>query len=317
MKSNVEFRALAWKRLWADHWFGRLFGGGLLLWLCGYAVQGVLSNILGRLGVQSWFDYLDAVVRNRQDLTTPIPNLTSDYISQASSSTVLTVFFSFLMAGIAAYGGAVILKKCLANDEKGWLGEAFGGFKYPFGMLWLWVRLWLIWIGWTAVAFFVPGFLCGVGYPLVKGLSLAQLSIVAGLFVTVALCWVIWIYCIPFYRYRFLWLVKAEHPEWGAGECISACRKLMKGNMLKSFRLDCSYWKSITLMLLPLLVLSLTILINEWYFGEGKQGLAIIGVVALLCLAVLMPLILIVPQYIRVGQGFLYEELKQQNERNA
>ena len=87
--------------------------------------------------------------------------------------------------------------------------------------------------------------------------------------------------------------------------------------MLKSFKLDCSYWKSITLMLLPLLVLSLTILINEWYFGEGKQGLAIIGVVALLCLAVLMPLILIVPQYIRVGQGFLYEELKQQNERNA
>lgn len=317
MRSNTEFRNLAWKRLWADHWFGRLFGGGLLLGLCGYAVQVVLSGILGRLGVQSWLEYLQAVAQNRQDLTTPIPNLTSNYVSQASSSTLLTVFFSFLMAGIAAYGGAVILKKCLANDEKGWLGEAFGGFKYPFGMLWLWVRLWLIWIGWTAVAFSVPGFLCGVGYPLVKGLPLMHLSIVAGLFVTVALCWVIWIYCIPFYRYRFLWLVKAEHPEWSAGECICACRKLMKDNMLKSFRLDCSYWKSITLMLLPLLVLSLTIWINEWIFGEGKQGLAIIGVVALLCLAALIPLILIVPQYIRVGQGFLYEELKQQNERNA
>ena len=317
MRSNVEFRELAWKRLWADHWFGRLFGGGFLLGLCGYAVQVVLSGILRRLSVQSWFEYLQTVAQNRQDLTTPIPNLTSDYISQASSSTVLTVFFSFLMAGIASYGGAVILKKCLANDEKGWLGEAFGGFKYPFGMLWLWVRLWFIWIGWTAVAFFVPGFLCGVGYPLVKGLPLVRLSIVAGLFVTVALCWVIWMYCIPFYRYRFLWLVKAEHPEWGAGECIRACRKLMEDNMLKSFRLDCSYWKPITLMLLPLLVLSLTIWINEFYFGGGRQGLAIIAIVVFLCLIAFLPLVLVVPQYISVGQGFLYEELKQETERNA
>ena len=77
-------------------------------------------------------------------------------------------------------------------------------------------------------------------YPFVKGLPLAQLSIAVGLFVAAALCWAIWIYCIPFYRYRFLWLVKAEHPEWGAGECIGACRKLMKDNMLKSFWLDCS-----------------------------------------------------------------------------
>ena len=317
MRSNTELRNLAWKRLWADHWFGRLFGGGFLLGLCGYAVQVVLSGILGRLGVQSWIEYLQAVAQNRQDLTTPIPNLTSNYVSQASSSTLLTVFFSFLMAGIAAYGGAVILKKCLANDEKGWLGEAFGGFKYPFGMLWLWIRLWFIWIGWTAVAFFVPGFLCGAGYPLVKGLPLMQLSIVAGLFVTMALCWAIWIYCIPFYRYRFLWLVKAEHSEWSAGECIGACRKLMKGNMLKSFKLDCSYWKSITLMLLPLLVLSLTIGINEWCYGEGGQGLAIIAIVAFPCLIAFFLLVLIVPQYIRVGQGFLYEELKQETERNA
>ena len=317
MRSNTEFRNLAWKRLWADHWFGRLFGGGFLLGLCGYAVQVVLSGILRRLSVQSWFEYLQAVAQNRQDLTTPIPNLTSNYVSQASSSTMLTVFFSFLMAGIASYGGAVILKKCLANDEKGWLGEAFGGFKYPFGMLWLWIRLWFIWIGWTAVAFFVPGFLCGAGYPLVKNLPPMQLALVAGLFVTAALCWAIWIYCIPFYRYRFLWLVKAEHPEWSAGECIGACRKLMKGNMLKSFKLDCSYWKSITLMLLPLLVLSLTIGINEWCYGEGRQGLAIIAIVAFPCLIAFFLLVLIVPQYIRVGQGFLYEELKQETERNA
>ena len=310
MRSNVEFRNLAWKRLWADHWFGRLFGGGLLLGLCGYAVQVVLSGILGRLGVQSWFEYLQTVAQNRQDLTTPVPNLTPEFMSQATSSTVLTVFFSFLMTGIASYGGAVILKKCLANDEKEWLGEAFGGFKFPFGMLWLQFRYWLILVGWGFVALAVPGFLCGAGYPFAKGLPLMQLSVVASLFATAALCWAIWIYCIPFYRYRFLWLVKADHPEWGAGQCLKSCRELMKGNMLKSFKLDCSYWKPITLMLLPMLVLSLTVFVGELCLGEGRQGLALVGVVALLCLAVFLPLVIVVPQYVSVGQGFLYQDLK-------
>ena len=310
MKDNVELRNLAWKRLWTDRWFWRLFGGGLLLGLCGYVVQAVLGGILVQLEVQSWTDYLSAVLRNRQNLTTPIPNLTQGYVFQATSSTVLTAFFSLLMNGIVSYGAAVILKRCLANYGKGWLGEAFGGFRFPFGMTWLQFRFCLIWTGWLIVALAVPGVLFGVGYSLLGDLSSLRLALVAGLCVTVGLCWMIWIYCIPFYRYRFLFLVKAEHPEWGAGQCIAFCRKLMKGNMLKSFKLDCSYWKSITLMLLPLLVLSLTILLNECYFGEGKQGLAIIAPVALFCLIVFLPLSLIVPQYISVGQGFLYEELK-------
>ena len=323
MRSNTEFRNLAWKRLWADHWFGRLFGGGLLLGLCGYAVQVVLSGILGRLGVQSWIEYLQAVAQNRQDLTTPIPNLTSEFMSQATSSTVLTFFFSFLMAGIASYGGAVILKKCLANDEKDWLGDAFGGFKYPFGMLWLQVRYWLICFGWGFVALFVPGVLCGAGYPFAKGLPLMQLSIVAGLFVTAALCWVIWIYCIPFYRYRFLWLVKAEHPEWGAGECISACRKLMKGNMLKSFRLDCSYWKPITLVLLMMMAAMAAIILDVFLLKNGRKELpALIALGGGMALFASIACGIVLAQYIGVGQGFFYQDLKDgqttgQNERNA
>ena len=314
MRSNVEFRELAWKRLWADHWFGRLFGGGLLLWICGYAVQVVLSGILGRLGVQSWVEYLQAVVRNRQDLTTPIPNLTSNYISQASSSTLLACFFSFLMAGILAYGCAVILKKCLANDEGSWLGEAFGGFKYPFGMLWLQVRRWLIFVGWGFIALCVPGALCGVGYPFVKGLPLVQLSIAVGLFVAAALCWAIWIYCIPFYRYRFLWLVKAEHPEWSAGECIGACRKLMKGNMLKSFRLDCAYWKPITMVLILILLAMGSVTALPSAPAPMK---VVLGAFVVIAIFAGLTASIVLEQYISVGQGFLYEELKQETERNA
>lgn len=307
MRSTAELRELAWKRLWADHWFGRLFGGGLLLGLCGYAVQIVLSGILGRLHVQSWQDYYLAVIQNRHNLTTPIPNLTANYVSQASSSTVLTFFFSFLMAGIVSYGCAVILKKCLANDERGWLGEAFGGFKYPFGMLWLQLRYWLIWIGWSLVAFGVPGFLCGAGYPLVKNLPMLQQALVAGIGMMLLFCWVVWIYCIPFYRYQFLWLVKADHPDWGAGECIAFCCKLMKGNMLKSFWLDCSYWKPIT----ALLVLILLLMGSAAALPSAPALMkAVLGAVVVIGFCAALAASIVLGQYIRVGQGFLYEELK-------
>ena len=307
MRSNAELRNLAWKRLWADHWFVRLFGGGLLLGLCGYAVQVVLSGILGRLHVQNWIEYAQTVAQNRQDLTTPVPQLTPDFISQACSSTVLTMFFSFIMAGIASYGCAVILKKCLANDERGWLGEAFGGFKYPFGMLWLKLRYWLIWIGWSLVAFGVPGFLCGAGYPLVKNLPMLQQALVAGIGMMLLFCWVVWIYCIPFYRYQFLWLVKADHPDWGAGECIAFCRKLMKGNMLKSFWLDCSYWKPIT----ALLVLILPLMGSAAALPSAPAPMKVVlGAVVVIGFCAALFASIVLGQYIRVGQGFLYEELK-------
>ena len=312
MKSNIEFREMAWKRLWADHWLGRLFGGGLLLGLCGYAVQIVVGGILRRLGVQSWFDYLQVVAENRQDLTTPVPQLTSDYISQATSSTVLTIFFSFIMAGIASYGCAVILKKCLANDEKGWLGEAFGGFKFPFGMLWLQLRYWLIFLVWGVLAGIPFGVAIGFSVPIVKhfGESSLVLTVAAvTVAMSVGLAATFAIYAVPFYRYRFLWLVKADHPEWGAGKCIAACRELMKGNKLKSFKLDCSYWKPITLMLLPFVVMFLAACACN-LLGNAKPVVAIVCIVVFLCVIALLPLAIVVTQYISVGQGFFYEELK-------
>lgn len=112
MRSNTEFRELAWKRLWADHWFGRLFGGGLLLSLCGHAVNVLIGGVLGRLGVRSWLDYARTVVQGGMGLSTAAPDLTSQFVSQATSSTALMLFCSLLMAGIASYGYATVMRKC-------------------------------------------------------------------------------------------------------------------------------------------------------------------------------------------------------------
>ena len=310
MKSNAELKELAWKRLWADKWFGRLFGGGLLLGLCGYAVQVVISGILGRLGVQTWQDYAQAVLANRQDLTTPIPNLTSEFISQATSSSILVLFFSYLMAGIAAYGGAVILLKCLANDEKDWLSAAFGGFKWPFEMFWMFVRLVLTYLGWfllgaiplAAVALSCRSQISAVvesgSLPAVVALSLV---VAASLLVPLLLA------CVPFYRYRFLFLVKAERPELGANACYRTCHELMKGSLMTSFRLDCSYWRPITgLLLLCLALTGGALALTQ----APTWAQLVLGALLFAGLLTLFVCSIVLSQYIGVGQGFLYQEIK-------
>ena len=310
MKSARELKELAWQRLWADKWFGRLFGGGLLLSLCGYAVQVVISGVLGRLNVKTWQGYFEAVLANRQDLTTPVPNLTSDFISQATSSSVLVLFFSYLMAGIAAYGGAVILLKCLANDERDWLKAAFGGFKWPFEMLWMFVRLLLTYLGWTllgAVPLAIAAISCRV--QISAALESGSLPAMAALSVLLALGLLVPILlaCVPFYRYRFLFLVKAERSELGANACFRTCRDLMKGNLLTSFRLDCSYWRPITGLLvlcLALMAAAVALALMPTAVKLALGAFLFVGFVALFACSIVLS------QYISVGQGFLYREIK-------
>ena len=323
MRSFSELRELAWKRLWADHWFGRLFGGGLLLSLCGYAVNTVIGGILNRLGVQTWQDYYLARVQNLRDLTTPVPNLTHDFIFQATSSGMLSMFIGYIMAGIASYGTAVILLKCLKNEESGWLGAAFGGFRDPFGMLWLFVRYILIFVGWGLLCVFPLGLVAGVCYPLLK--SMTEVSFVVtsliSVLISLAVTSVFLAFLVPFYRYRFLFLVKAEHPDWSAGECIRSCRDLTDGHKMESFRLDCSYWKPITLVLLLVIGVVFAGVLAALFRGNVLLA-ALFGFASFIGAIACVAASVVLGQYISVGQGFLCEDLKnnqttEQSERNA
>lgn len=321
MRTNIEFRNLAWKRLWTDKWFGRLFGGGILLTLCGYAVNIVISGILGRLGVQDWQDYYLARAQNIKDLTTPVPNLTGDYIFTATSATVFQSFIGYIMTAIATYGAAVILLRCLKNEEKGWLGAAFGGFKDPFGMLWLFVRGMLIYFGWMLLALLPIGVIAGVCVPAVKPMletSPFQGAILLSCAFALAFAAFLAIYCIPFYRYRFLFLVKAEHPDWSAGECIRSCRSLMEGHKMESFKLDCSYWKPIALVVLLMLLIAAVIPLVALFKDSGPV-LTLLALVAFFAFSACFAGAIVLGQYIGVGQGFFYQDLCQQadqNERN-
>ena len=312
MRSNIEFRNLAWKRLWADKWFGRLFGGGLLLTLCGYAVNTVIGGILGRLGVQDWQDYYLARAQNIKDLTTPVPNLTGDYIFTATSATLFQSFIGYIMTAIAAYGTAVILLRCLRNEQEGWLVAAFGGFKDPFGMLWLFVRGMLIYFGWMLLALLPIGVIAGVCFPVVKPMlesAPLQAAILLSCAFTLAFGIFLAIYSIPFYRYRFLFLVKAEHPDWSASACIRSCRALMEGHKMESFKLDCSYWKPITMVLLVLLAAMAAVGLAV-VFKDNTMLVALLSLVTLFAFFGALVGGVVLGQYIGVGQGFFYQDLK-------
>ncbi|MGN0833861.1 MAG: hypothetical protein ACI4RD_09480 [Kiritimatiellia bacterium] len=306
MKSNAELKELAWRRLWTDRWFGRLFGGGLLLGLCGYVINAFIDGVLVSLNVQSWVDYAKAVALNRAQLTTPVPYLTSNYVFHATTATILKLFFAYVTYGIAAYGGAVILRRCLANAEQGWLKAAFGGFGQPFGMFWLFIRQVFIYVGWALAPVLLLAVATGVGAPFFRRLMLSepQGAAVAGTAFVLGGLAVLVCIGVPFYRYRYLWLVKAEHPEWSAGACLRSCRALMRGNLMQSVRLDCAYWKPLALVLL----LTVVCISAAASASMVPPLLGMISVVSSFC--VLMATSVVIGQYISVGQAFLYQELK-------
>ena len=60
--------------------------------------------------------------------------------------------------------------------------------------------------------------------------------------------------CGPFYRYRYVFRLKADHPDWTALQCMRGCSELTYGFKWRSFKLDCSYWRTLLLVVLPVLL---------------------------------------------------------------
>ena len=271
---NREIRQLAFDRLVRGRWFWKLLGAGILLQICARTAFSVLEEIFGSCGVCSWFSYWEIIAENQETLTTPVPELTHDFIWRATTASALEVFVGLIMMSIIAYGSAVLQLKCLKHDESRWLKSAFGGFKMPL----------------TLAGILLFRALIGIAY-----LVLA---------------------IIPAYRYRFLFLVKAENPDLSIRETFRKCRDLMEGHKWESFLLDCSYWKPITLVLVALMAVACGVALAI-AFKDIVAIAALAGLVALFLFFVALAGAIVLGQYISVGQGFLYEELKQQNERSA
>ena len=316
MESNSEIRGRAWLLLWREKWFWKLLGGTVLLNVCAQVISSALNGALHRLGVfgmGALAGALEDYAKNRA----PLPELTPDLAVQFATSTALVLFFAFIMGGISAYGRSALLLRAADGNGAGWLKAAFGGFKMPLGLAWLSFRACLIYTGWSVVAF-VPAsavvWLARVASP-PAALALPAYALAGTLACGLAAA----VLCVPFYRYRYLFRVKADHPDWGAGRCLRECAALSRGFKWRCFVHDCSYWRALLAPLLLLLLCVAAVCAVSCARFWCPQGLrdAVVATGALLCVAMYLAVVamaVVVGFYVGVGQTLLYRDVAREGE---
>lgn len=322
MKDNKTIRDEAWRLLWKRNWFWKLLGASLLLSVCAQAIITVVNGIVYRLGV-----FNITAMMNLREQGMSIPAFTPRLIWEFSSSTVLYLFFATIMGAISAYGNSVLLIRSTDDNDEGWLKAAFGGFKMPLGLTWLFFRLWLVYIFWAILAA-LPGivlftWLYDAAPPSEAPIAIAIYTIAFSL----CACVFIAIYCIPFYKYRYAFRLKADHPDWSAGECMRSCRELVYGSKWRIFLHDCSYWRIILLAMLPMLFLAAIVAVVVITAGgvqalkEPSAAVAVaisFGVlVAIIAYLAILVLGVITAHYIGVGQTILYREISRERQNKA
>jgi membrane protein YdbS with pleckstrin-like domain len=134
-------------------------------------------------------------------------------------------------------------------------------------------------------------------------------------FVTVvAASLVMAIVCIPFYRYRYLFRLKADNPDWSAGRCFRECAALVDGAKWRMFMHDCSYWRILLMPLLLCVLLCVAAVAAQtmgWWNLSGARVYAVaVGVLVLVVsYLALLVFIMVAVLYIGVGQTVLYREI--------
>ena len=312
MRSNSEIRESAWRLLWQGSWFWKLLGGAILLNVCSQVVYAVLNGMLysvGAFGMTALTNALKEYARNR----TPLPDMTPGLVVQFASSTALTLFFGFIMAGIASYGISTLLLRAADEKNEGWLKAAFGGFAIPLDLAWLLFRVSLIFVLWNVVALVPSGAVVWTAVKVDPPAPTYFLAVFAALSMYVA------IMCIPFYRYRYLFRIKADHPDWAAGRCIGECAALTEGSKWRCFVHDCSYWKILLAPLFLLLVCAVgvcgaTIPAVRQLCPEGARMVVAAAGALLFVVSYLVFIVfaVVIGFYNGVGQTLLYRDILQE-----
>lgn len=202
MKSNAEIRveSLAIAR---GRWFWIVLGSILLL----QAICQVASHLLTRLnesmGVVTPVAYLTKkLAMMREGLAYSLP--TAEAYRQMVYSGALEMMVTYVLGAAALFGIAAVVLKAIADDRRGVLPAAFGGFARPLGVAWLLLAMNFLVSLWTLL-FVIPGI-------------------------------------VAVYRYRASWYLKCEHPDWSAFKCIGRSALIMRGRKFQAFMLDVSFF---------------------------------------------------------------------------
>lgn len=313
MKNNTEIRQESWQLLIKGQWIWKLLGASILLSMATRFIYSLVNAVMGSLNCVTintvMSEWMNKGVMPEFSWSNILP------------SVFLMVFLTVILNGISAYGNNLLLNRSAENNEQGFLKAAFEGFKMPLELGWLYFRLYLAYLVWFILAsLLVSPLVLGViklGDALGEGnylvAAIVCIMLIALIYITILL--------IPFYKYRFLFRIKADHPDWSASECMKYCRELTNGNKMRSFKLDCAYWRIMTWLLLsalPILVLGLMIefvLDKSSAYGTSIAALGVLLVIVLLF--VTMSLSILASFYIGVGQTILYKELDEELRNSA
>lgn len=280
-----RLRSWAWRGLWERCWFWKLFATGLMFGFISQMAQSVLNTAFVVLGGVAHMEYIHDVMAALSAGSAP-PALPQEIVPEIVTAGLITAFVSVILSGIASFGMAAVSLKCARGEDSDWLASAFGGFRRPLSLAWLFVRLLLIYTVWSIAASLVA-FAIVLGLARSTGAAGSMMGI--AVFSAAVPCAML----VPFYRYRFAYLVQADNPDFSAGETLRRTKELMDGNMWKSFSVDCSYWFAFLLPLLLTLAGVLCILV-------GRNGLG------LLAFLFLVPVLWVLFMYVKMGQVGLY-----------
>lgn len=218
MKSNAEIRveSLAIAR---GRWFWVVLGAILLLQGICQVSSHLLSKFNESMGVVSPTAYLTKKLEMlREGLAYSLP--TAEAYRQMAYSGALEMMVAYVLGAAAIFGIAAVVLKAIADDRKGVIPAAFGGFARPLGVTWL-LLVTNVFVSLWTLLFVIPGI-------------------------------------VAIYRYRASWYLKCEHPDWGALRCIGESARIMRGRKTKAFMLDVSFI-ILALLLLILFVILLTV----------------------------------------------------------
>lgn len=310
MKSNLEIRSVAWNLLMRRQWLWKLLGASILLSVATQLIASVFDAVAGTL------DCLTVTKLQEQIRATgEIPVLSADVFAELLPSFLFSMFLGLIMSGIVSYGNSLMLNRAVDDNEQNWLSSAFGGFMMPLELAGLMFRVFLVYLGWSFVAalasvpivFLLPNSSTVMS---VNATGVLDVQIMPVVLLVLLLLVFASVLALPFYRYRFLFWIKADHPDWTSAECMRYCRELTDGNKMRSFKLDCSYWRVLTCLVLATLALAAALI--SWVFVSGTPNV-LFGILSLAVLGLTVSVLILsilTAFYIGVGQTVLYRELR-------
>jgi len=201
MKTNKEIRQEAWGIV-RGKWFWRIVAASSILYIITMSVSLAILASFSDMGIQTWTDFLQAKIKAFQSgLGYTVPSWSVFW--QMTGATAFQQFLAYVFGAILLFGMAGVMLKAVRNDENGWFGGAFGGFKRPLELAWLLMLMNFLVFLW-GLLFIIPGL-------------------------------------IAIYRYRQAWYLKSENPDWSAWKCLRESGVMMKGKKWKAFCLDLSF----------------------------------------------------------------------------